>query len=44
MERRSELGEIGGGDESWETVDSEKQIEGFRGEGGVGLGELVGGY
>ena len=33
MEKRSELGEIGGGDKPWETVDSEKQTEGFRGEG-----------
>ena len=33
MERRSKLGEIGGGDEAQETVDSEKQTEGFGGEG-----------
>ena len=36
---RSEMGEIGGGDEPWETVDSEKQTEGFGGEGSVGFGE-----
>ena len=35
---KSELGEIGGGDEARETVDSEKQTEGFRRErvGGTG--------
>ena len=32
MERRRELGEIGAEDEPWETVDSEKQSEGFGGE------------
>lgn len=44
MERRSELGEIGGRDKPWETVDSEKQTEGFGGEGDEGLGEPGGGY
>ena len=43
-ERRSELGEIGGGDEPRETVDSEKQTECFGGERGRGLGEPGGGY
>ena len=33
-----------GADEAWETVDSEKQTEGFGGEGGGWLGELGGGY
>ena len=32
MERRSDIGEIGGGDKPWETVDSGKQTEGFGGE------------
>ena len=41
MERRCELGEIGGGEEPWETVDSEKQTESF---GVGGLGEPGGGY
>ena len=44
MERRRELGEIGGGDEPRETVDSEKQTEGFGGERDGGLGEPGGGY
>ena len=44
MERRSELGEIGGEDEPWEMVDSEKQTEGFGGKGGGGLGEPGGEY
>ena len=35
MEWRSELGEIVGEDKPWETVDSEKQTEGF-GRKGVG--------
>ena len=39
MEKRSELGEIRGGDKPWETVDSEKQTEGLGGGwvGGVSL-------
>ena len=41
---KSELGEIGGGDEPCETVDSEKQSEGFEGAGGGRLGEPGGGY
>lgn len=44
MERRSELGEIGGGDKQWETVVSEKQTEGFGGEGVGRLGEPGVGY
>ena len=32
-------GRLEGGDEPWETVDSEKQTEGFGGDGGGGLGE-----
>ena len=38
---RSELGEIGGGDKPWETVDSEKQTEGFGGEGVGGWVKLL---
>ena len=41
---RSVLGEIGGRDKPWETVDSEKQTEGFEEEGGRWLGEPSGGY
>ena len=44
MERRSELGENGGGDKPRETVDSEKQTEGFGGDGDGGLDGPVGGY
>ena len=44
MERRRELREIGGGDEPRETMDSEKQSEGFKGVGGWRLGEPGGGY
>ena len=44
MEGSSELREIGGGDKPWETVDSEKQTEGFRREAGRGLGEPGDGY
>ena len=44
MERRSELGEIRGGDKPGETVDSEKQSEGFGREKDEGLGEPGGGY
>ena len=40
-ERRSELGEIGGGDKPRETVDSEKQTEGFEGEREWGWVSLV---
>ena len=36
------LGEIGGGGEPWETVDAEKQTEGFGGEGGEGVSLVVG--
>ena len=43
MERRRELRETGRGGEPRETVDSEKQSEGFRGEGmGVGGNQVVG--
>ena len=38
------MGEIGGGHKSWETVDSEKQTEGFGQEGVGELGEPGGGY
>ena len=44
MERRSELGVIKGGDKPGETMDSEKQIEGFGREVDGGLGEPGGGY
>ena len=44
MEKRSELGGIGGGDKSRETVDSEKQTEDFGGEGGWGLSKPGGRY
>ena len=44
--RRKEkwMGEIGGGEEAWETVDSEKQTEGFGGDGSGGLGDPGDGY
>ena len=43
MERRRELGEIGRGDEPRETMDSEKQSEGFEvwGDGRLGY-QVVG--
>ena len=41
MERRRELGEIGRGDEPWETMDSEKQSEVLKGRGVGGWGSLV---
>ena len=44
MKRKSDLGEVGGGDKPRETVDSEKQTEGFGGEEGGGLSEPGGGY
>ena len=44
MERRRELREIGRGDELGETMDSEKQSEGFGGEGGGRLGKPGGGF
>ena len=36
MKRRSKLGEFGEGDEPGETVNSEKQTDGFGGERGGG--------
>ena len=44
MERRSELGEIRGGDKPRETVDSEKQTEGFGKQEDGGIGEPWGRY
>ena len=44
MERKSEMQEIWGGDKPWETVDSEKQSEGFGGMADGRLGEPGGGY
>ena len=44
MERRRKLREIGRGTEPRETMDSEKQPEGFEGAGGGRLGEPGGGY
>ena len=38
------LGEIGGGDEAQEAMDSEKQTEGFAGEVSEGLGKPGNGY
>ena len=40
-ERDKERGVIRRGSEAWETMDSEKQTEGFRGEGGGEVDRLV---
>ena len=44
MERRRELREIGRGDEPCDTMDSDKQPEGFEGKGVGRLGEPGCGY
>ena len=41
---RMKGGGIGGGDEPWGTMDSEKQTEGSRGEGVGGMGIKEGTY